>query len=132
MTRTRGLAVSVAAFMAQFKISRSRLEDYFGISGGGAVPRYVIRTRWPARAQIQFACMQALGNAILRNSFEFSFEGVRAACREGGCLDEDCFESNFERRSYLFKSLDDPGCVVLSAAGREHLAEMMADVSCRG
>lgn len=124
------LPISVVAFMGQFNIPQSRINDYFIITGPNEIASiYKIENKAAARSQIQLACMHALEHALHDGSFEFSFEKIKTACRDNGCLDQHNFVANFRNKSNLFKSLDNKESVVLSPAGKEYLADLLDELS---
>ncbi|CAI9832793.1 hypothetical protein IBTHAUMO2_990025 [Nitrosopumilaceae archaeon] len=100
------MPAAVRAFLAKFVVPEVRINGYYMITGpGGVFPMCRVGQKVIARAQIQIACIQAPGQALLDGGFEFSIGEVRDARRGIGCFGSGDLMANFGNRADLFKSL---------------------------
>lgn len=125
------IPIDVRAFLHQQNISEEKLQDLFLIEKGKIRPIYKMTTTKKATAQMQITLLSALENAVRKqgNKFEFSTEAIRQRCKDLAVYDMANFSAIFNKNKSLFKSLDDPEHIELSAEGKTELAEAILQVA---
>ena len=122
------IPIDVRAFLQQYEISEDSLQQMFYIENNYIKPIYHIKTTKKSKAQLQFALLISLENALENGKFVFAIEAVRQKCVEHKCYDKDNFKSIFKNNSKFFKSLSDEDSVELSPDGKAELAEVISEM----
>lgn len=124
------IPIEVKAFLAQFAIPEEDINKHFMIVGQDKIsPIYKIKTKKAARMQIQIACLLALENALHDGEFEFSIKDIRDKCMYYKCYSKGNFMTHFNLKKDLFKSFKDAEHVILTPKGKEHLADILDELS---
>lgn len=123
--------IDVKAFLQENDIQEEQLKKLFYMQEGEIRPIYKITTIKKATAQIHIALLTALQSALGKagSKFEFSEEFVRQRSKDLKAYDAANFTAIFKKNAGLFKSLDDPEHVELSADGRTELADVISAVA---
>ncbi len=121
--------IDVKAFLKTHKISKDVLKKLFLANESGIARIYEIVTTKKATAQIQITCLTALEHALRDGVFRFSIEGIRQRVQDLKCYNSTNFMSTFRNHKRLFKSLDEPERVELSADGKSKLAKIITEIT---
>lgn len=134
MTENRGnsqyiLPIPVRAFLNQFEIPEKIIHQHFIIDGPEQItPTYRLKSKALAQAQIQTSLLLALENALADGKFEFALEDLRARCKENRSYEPNFF-TNIKARTKFYMSLSDREHIRLSSLGKEHLADLLDELS---
>jgi len=123
--------IDIRAFLQQHSIAEEKVQGLFLMEKNEVRPIYKITTTKRATAQLQIALLTALEHALRKqgNKFEFSIKTVRQKCKDLAVYDGANFSAIFKKSKDLFKDLDDPEHVELSAEGKTELAEVISQVA---
>ena len=123
--------IDIRAFLQQHSIAEEKVQGLFLMEKNEVRPIYKITTTKRATAQLQIALLIALEHALRKqgNKFEFAIKTVRQKCKDLAVYDTANFSAIFKKSKDLFKDLDDPEHVELSAEGKTELAEVISQVA---
>lgn len=123
------MPITLRALFEQYHIPEESLRELFVIEGDNVVPKYSLKAKKLARAQIQIATLVALENALKGGKLEFNIEEVRQRCIDLKAYHGTNFMLYFSRQAKLFKSLKDPAHVELTTDGKAELAQTVAELT---
>ena len=127
---TSEIPIDVRAFLSQFDLDQSIIQELFMFDNQEIWAKYKISTIVKSKAQLQVALLLALENTIKipQNIFEFSSEDVKTRCKDHAVYDSRNFKNNFKNNKKLFKSLTDFKKISLSPDGKSELADIMSQI----
>ena len=130
MNTTFEVSIDVRAFLSQFNLDESIIQELFIIDDQQIRPKFTISTTAKSKAQLQIALLLALENAIKnpQNMFEFSSEDVRTRCKDRTVIDSHNFKAHFKNNKKFFKSLTDFEKISLSPDGKSELADVISQI----
>jgi len=96
------------AFINKIGLASEQFNRVVGYMHGNVIFYREPDTAKAAQAQIDWALLLALKNAITRGSFLVDPEEVRLACQEKGVFERRTFYTNFRKHAVYFRSPPEP------------------------
>lgn len=121
--------IDIKALLSQYSLDETKLWKLFFVDGGDLRAIYKIDTVKKSKAQIQFALLMSLQNALHSGQFQVDVESLRAKCIEQKCYDSTNFMNNLKNNKKLFKTVDKDQPLVLSPDGKSELADIIEELS---
>lgn len=98
----------LAAFVRKIGLTNDQFGYVVGYLHGNVVFYREPATDKAAQAQIEWALLLALKNAIVKGAFAIDAEEVRLVCQEKGVFDRRNFYTTFRRHGEYFRSAPEP------------------------
>jgi hypothetical protein len=121
------LPIDVRAFLSQYSISEDSLWKLFFLEENQVRPIYQIKTTSKSKAQIQYALLMSLENALFSGEFKVEVEALRLRCKDQKSYDSVNFKTYLKSNSSLFKSITDEP-LALSPDGKSELADLIDEL----
>jgi hypothetical protein len=119
------LPIDIKAFLNQYSFDETILHKLFMIEGSEIRPIYRLDIHKKAQAQMAYALLIALENAMLSGEFKFTIEALRQRCTDQKCYDGSNFMTILERNKGFYKSYDPKKDLFLSPDGKAELANIL-------
>lgn len=123
------IPIDVKALLSQYSLDETRLWKLFLVDGSELRPLYKLNTTKRAKAQLQFALLMALENALMTGQFQVEIENLRTRCVDQKCYDKINFMNNLNYNKKYFKSVEKDQPLVLSPDGKAELADLIESLS---
>jgi len=119
------IPLDVKAFLSQYGLDNSDLEENFMITGGGVRPIYLLDETQKKTKQIQLALMMCLEHAISDGIFQTEVESLRKRCNELNCYDSKNFLTNIRTKEKLLRLDSEGNLLSLTTDGKSELADLL-------
>lgn len=103
------MSALVSAFVRKIALTNEQFWQVVGYVHGNVIFLREPSGETGAQAQIHWALLVALRNAINKGSFLVDPEEVRIVCQEKGVYDRRTFYTTFRRHGELFRTAPEPG-----------------------
>ena len=125
------MTAMLSAFVKKAGMSIEQFSRVVGYLAGNVVFFREPAAARAGQAQIEWALLLALRNAIVKGSFLVDAEEVRLVCQEKGVFDRRSFFTNFRRFAHYFRASPEPGGKPqpLSSKGIAALGLLVRDLS---
>lgn len=125
------MSALVSAFVRKIGLTNEQFWQVVGYVHGNVIFLREPSGESGAQAQIQWALLVGLRNAINKGSFLVDPEEVRIVCQEKGVFDRRTFYTTFRRHGELFRTAPEPGCKPqpLSSKGIAALGDLVRDLA---
>ncbi len=123
------LPIDVRAFLSQYSLDEAKLWKLFFVDNSEVRPIYHLKATKKATAQIQYALLMALENALTTGQFQVEIEALRTRCTEQKSYDSVNFMTILKNNQKMFKSVEKEQPLVLSPEGKSELADLIEELN---
>ena len=123
----------LAAFVNKIGLTQEQFGRVLGYVHSNVVFYREPESSKSAQAQIEWALLLALKNAIVKGNFIVDAEEVRLICQEKGIFERRQFYTNFRRAAYYFRAPPEPAGKPqpLSSKGIVALGQLIKELALR-